>query len=64
MSFVNLIPEFAEQYEINIAGKKIQVIEQPSRIYLFGKSILSENKWIVCSKIARFTRLLKEYIQI
>ena len=64
MSIINLIPEFAEQYEIDIAGKKIQVIELSHWINLFEKSIFGENKWIVCSKIARFTRLLKEYTQI
>ena len=64
LSLVNLIPEFAQQYEIDIVGKKIQVIEEPRRIYLLGKSIFGENQWIVCSEIARFTRLLKEYTQI
>ena len=61
---IGLISEIDEQYEINIAGKKIQVTELPDFITLENKAIFGENKWIVCGDAARFVRLLGEYTQI
>ena len=64
MSIINLISEFNKQYEIEILGKKVQVIELPDWIIFTSEAIFGENQWIVCQESARFARLLGEYNQI
>ena len=61
---IGLISEIDEQYEIDIAGKKIQVTELSDFITLETEAIYGENHWIVSGDAARFTRLLGEYTQI
>ena len=64
LSIINLVSEFNKQYEIEILGKKVQVIELPNWIKLTSESIFGENQWIVRKKFGRFSRLLGEYTQI
>ena len=64
LSIVNLISEIYKQYEVNIGGRNIQVIEIPEWITLKTGSIFGENQWIVCQKSARVARLLDDYTQI
>ena len=61
---IGLISEIDEQYEINIAGKKIQVTELSDFINLESEAIYGENHWIVSGDAARFVRLFGEYTQI
>ena len=64
LSIINFISEFNKQYEIEILGKKVQVIELPDWIIFTSKAIFGENQWIVSQQSARFARLLGEYNQI